>query len=412
MTAIDRSRFLDEGYLIVEGLIPPARLAGLRRAFEALVDRQRGIWARERGPEEPPGGQWEASSQPRLILNEMGAQVDAQTAPAIEFWTQEIHRVSSSLLDLADVPVLGMMLMCNPVRDHGTADHNGWHRDVYPPFSAPIQAYVDDIVESGPRYVQWNVPLYDDDVLWVMPGSHRRLNTDEEKRCLRERPREPLPGAVQTRLRAGDGVVYITPILHWGSCYDSRKRRTIHGGFCPYIRHSDLSFLPRLTTAARRAFEGWQRQSEHMMDLTETALRKAIAGDAAAYGEVLEQMHPGRGERGRLLTSIFLSKTARRVYDLRRPDSEGVPAADLATARTLHPMTLDWGEDFSARFEPAAAAAAWWRFRDVDEMLQAETEMQPPEYADRPSHHYFYEMPPGLTPAAVAAGWNGPAAPN
>ena len=123
-------------------------------------------------------------------------------------------------------------------------------------------------------------------------------------------------------------------------------------------------------------------------------------------------MHPGRGERGRRLTSIFLSKTARRVYDLRRPDSEGVPAADLATARTLHPMTLDWGEDFSARFEPAAAAAAWWRFRDVDEMLQAETEMQPPEYADRPSHHYFYEMPPGLTPAAVAAGWNGPAAPN
>ena len=56
MTAIDRSRFLDEGYLIVEGLIPPARLAGLRRAFEALVDRQREIWARERGPEEPPGG--------------------------------------------------------------------------------------------------------------------------------------------------------------------------------------------------------------------------------------------------------------------------------------------------------------------------------------------------------------------
>ena len=71
-------------------------------------------------------------------------------------------------------------------------------------------------------------------------------------------------------------------------------------------------------------------------------------------------------------------------------------------------MTLDWGEDFSERFEPAA----WKRFGDVDEMLQAETEMQPPEYADRPSYHHFYEMPLGLKPAAVAAGWNGPAAPN
>ena len=43
------------------------------------------------------------------------------------------------------------MLMCSPVRDHGTADHNGWHRDLYPPFSAPVQAWVDDIVEGVVR---------------------------------------------------------------------------------------------------------------------------------------------------------------------------------------------------------------------------------------------------------------------
>ena len=47
-------------------------------------------------------------------------------------------------------------------------------------------------------------------------------------------PRLPVPGWVQTNLRAGDGVVYILPLLHWGSNYSTRLRRTIHGGFSDF----------------------------------------------------------------------------------------------------------------------------------------------------------------------------------
>jgi hypothetical protein len=32
--------------------------------------------------------------------------------------------------------------------------------------------------------MHWNVALYDDEVLWVVPGSHLRPNTDEENRQL------------------------------------------------------------------------------------------------------------------------------------------------------------------------------------------------------------------------------------
>lgn len=65
-----------------------------------------------------------------------------------------------------------MMVMCSPVRDRpgGT----GWHRDVHPADMAPLDALTAEAMKNGPRYTQWNVPLYDDSVLWVLPGSHRR----------------------------------------------------------------------------------------------------------------------------------------------------------------------------------------------------------------------------------------------
>lgn len=54
---IDRERFLRDGYLIVPEVIDPARLAEVRRAYETLVERQRAVWAVQRGPDDPPGGE-------------------------------------------------------------------------------------------------------------------------------------------------------------------------------------------------------------------------------------------------------------------------------------------------------------------------------------------------------------------
>ena len=153
-------------------------------------------------------------------------QLDAQTAQTIEIWLHEnLHGVSSELLGLEDAGVTEMMMMCNPVRDHGPA---AWHRDFSPYYCAPLQGYTEDIIENGPRYIQWNVPLYDDDVLWVVPGSHLRPETEEETRQLLKDPRVPLPGAQQVELKAGDAVVYTNILLHWGSIYTAKLRRTVH----------------------------------------------------------------------------------------------------------------------------------------------------------------------------------------
>ena len=64
---VDRDRFLEEGYLILRQVIPPAELEGLRQSCESLLERQREVWAQEREDGDPPGGEWEKSAQPRLM---------------------------------------------------------------------------------------------------------------------------------------------------------------------------------------------------------------------------------------------------------------------------------------------------------------------------------------------------------
>ena len=65
----------------------------------------------------------------------------------------------------------------------------------------------------------------------------------------------PLPGGVQTELNAGDGVVYITPILHWGSNYSTKLRRTLHGGYSNFAPYRDLGFAEHLSAEGRALFE-------------------------------------------------------------------------------------------------------------------------------------------------------------
>ena len=403
---VDRDRFLDEGYLILRQVIPPSDIERIRDACENLLEKQKAVWRRDRDDGDPPGGQWETSAQPRVMVGEIADRVDAGCVAGIEIWHHEnIQGASSELLGVEDAAVTEMMMMCSPVRDHGTGGHRGWHRDLYPPFSAPVQAYTDDILENGPRYVQWNIPLYDDGVLWVIPGSHKRLNTAEENRLLAEDERAPFPGGVQTDLEAGDGVVYILPILHWGSRYDRTLRRTLHGGFATHTQVHDLSYAEHLSGPARDRFERWNRRSERTQDLTEAALRAAIAGDGARYGEVLEELHPGRGPRGRALTTVYMSKSARRIHDLRGPDAGRVPESRRNMALFQHPITLHWGGEFAERFSPEEAEALWERFRPIDEGMQADRELAPPGYEDRPSRYYFYEMPEDLDIAGEIDQW-------
>ena len=74
---LDRAQFLREGYLILRNVVPPDQLEALRTTSELLVERQKLVWARQRQEGDPPGGQWEASNQPRLLVQRQTDLIDA-----------------------------------------------------------------------------------------------------------------------------------------------------------------------------------------------------------------------------------------------------------------------------------------------------------------------------------------------
>jgi len=404
MLELNRDQFLDTGYLLLRDIIRPDKLAELRTSHEIMVERQKAIWARERQPDDPPGGVWDTGPQPRLHIHNTPELIDEQTISGVELWLHEnTLGVSSELMAMPEAAVTEMMMMCNPVRDHGPAI---WHRDLHPFNSAPLQGYVDDLLENGPWYLQWNIPLYDDDVLWVVPGSHRRCNTPEEDQQLLAGARLPLPGGVPVDMRAGDGVAYILPIIHWGSNYTTKLRRTIHGGYANHTSYPDLSYMQYLSPSDQSTFERWAQRTERMRDYTESVLRAAIKKDALGFREGLAKLQPARGKKGRMLMTVFLSKAAYFIRILKNPDCEGALPKLRECATKEHPSTLNWGPAFASRFSHAESEALWERFKLLDARLQKEDEHFAPGFQSGPMRYYFNEMPVELDVEAFIAAWS------
>ena len=401
---LNRDQFLETGYLIVRNAIPADKLEELRRSHEILVERQKCIWAREHQSGDPPGGLWETAPQPRLHLHNTPELIDECTISAVELWLHKTtHGVSSELMGTPDAAVTEMMMMCNPVRNHGPAS---WHRDLHPFNTAPLQGYIDDLLENGPRYVQWNIALYDDDVLWVVPGSHRRFNTAEEDRQLLADSRVPLSGGISVNLKAGDGVVYILPILHWGSNYSTKLRRTIHGGYANHTYYQDLSYTRYLSPPDQATFERWAQQSTRMQDITASVFRAAINQDAAAFREGLEKLQPGSGEKGKLLLMVFLSKAAYFLRIIKHPKRDGILPELRHSATRGHPTTLNWGPAFANRFSRVESEVLWKCFEPIDASLQAEEKHFAPGFQSGPMRYYFNEMTCDLDVETFLGSWN------
>ncbi len=401
---VDPQQILDDGYIVLRNVIPPALLGQLRNSFEVLVERQKVIWEEERRRDNLPGSVWETAPQPRLTYNNL---VDEATADTVAFCLHEnTHGVSKQLIRGSEVGLHQMMLMCSPVRDHGPAR---WHRDTGADSDAPLEGLHHDMMENGPGYVQWNIPLYDDDVLWVIPGSHRRANTEAENRQLQKDDRAPLPGGIPVKLRAGDGVVYTNFILHWGSNYSSKLRRTIHIGYQSYngplYRYFhlwwSLDFISRLPPDLREPFQNWARAINREHDLIEAIYRAMLNRDADGFRAGLAALHPG--EKGRMVCATILCKEAQILHAFTRPEFAGQTAEEQA--QLVAPLTRHLYEDVARRFTPAEFEQLWQRFAVLDARLQADADQMVAGTQANPTRYRVYEMPENFDVEAFIASW-------
>ncbi len=400
---IDSQRFNEQGYLIIPGLVPENELDDRRAQYENLLEKQKMVWVRNRKPGDPPGGRWDYAEHPTVDIGFNPGIVDQENSKAIDIWMQENTLGTSRLLMRShDAAPIYMQMMCSPVTNHGPGR---WHRDIHPEDMAPLEALQKDVEENGPRQVQWNIPLYDDDVLWIIPGSHSRPNTEEENRLLAANPRQPLPGGMPVELKAGDAVVYNNYLLHWGSNYSTKLRRIVHGTFGHFTYYPDPGIGDFLSSAPQSTFQDWVERSERVRNATEAALRSVINRDAPGYRAALEDLHPGAGNSGKSLFTIFLSKATNQLQNLKRPDFDTLPEQVRKRAVTAHPFALCWGEEFGRRFTPAEAETLVQRFQKLDSRLQNDEGTFEPGFQSQPMRYIFSRMPAGADYESFIADW-------
>ena len=373
MINVDKDKFMEQGYLILRQVVPPDMLEPLRQSVELAVSRQ---W---------PQGIPDVFQPWIRNFNEV---VDTQTADIAEMvFHENTYGVSRQLMSEAkEIGPAGLFIFCNPPTDHGPW---WWHRDISPEGKGPLEGLIQDCQANGPVYVHWNLALYDDDVLWVMPGSHKRVNTDQENRQLSavghgygsgqrpqtEKRHTPLPGSVCADLKAGDAVVNHLELLHWGSNYGPKMRRTYHIGYRSFAGSSfyfegygrDWPLAKYLSPKSRSILDRTVHLYDEECDAIEDVFRAIIDKDEPVFRKGLVKLHPG--EVGRFMGLIHLCKYAQQAY-------EGKNA------------------EFGDRFTPDEIETLWHRFTPLDEALQADELQDIPGFQiPAPSKYRLNELP-------------------
>ena len=410
---VDPQQLLEDGYIILPQVVPPDQLDDLRASVDLLVTRHQVISASNRKPGEPPGGEWQSARQPRV---EIDTVVDEITANVLDFCLGEnTLGVSHQLMRGKETTPTNIQVMCSPIRDYGYTD---WHRDIDAMEQTPLDGLQMDLVANAPGYVQWNIALYDDDVLWIVPGSHRRSDTEEQKRQLLADPCVPLPGSVQVKLKAGDGVVYPNIIMHWGSIYGSKLRRTIHLGYrtfggpiLPHVHfhHWDhsLAFTERLPAHLRSSFAHYAELHEREIEQIESVLRAIIDKDRNAFLAGLAELHPGH--EGKIVCVMLLCRLADKIQKLKRPEVASLPYADRERL-LAGPVSHEYYEKLASRFTVQEAGNLHTRCARLSSILEAgaeecherhgalAAELLPagrpaPDFHSRPLRTFYTEMP-------------------
>ena len=208
-------------------------------------------------------------------------------------------------------------------------------------------------------------------------------------------PRAALSSGMQVKLKAGDGVMYINAILHWPSNYSTKLRRVIHlayrsfgGQLYPYESrfYWEPSFVKHLSGETRAIFQQFMELAAREDDRIESFFRAMLDQDPEGFRKALAVLHPG--ETGRMVCVVLLSKLARKIATLNRPEVAGLPERERAAA--VGEQT--WGsfsnvDDLAQRFTAAEAERLGRRFAPSDAKLQTQTEQFRPGSSSDPTRY-------------------------
>ena len=422
---IDQSKYLEDGYVILRQAIPPDRLEALRLMAELMVDKCKVRSVANRTPDQPRGGAWYSNPQPRVNAAEA---VEEETAGLVHYFLEEnTLGVAGQITKAPFTGLCQMQITCSTHIDYGYTD---WHRDSSATEQTPLFGLAQDQLDNNPGYVQWNIPLYDDDVFWLVPRSHARADSEGQRRQLMLDPKVALSGGVCADLKAGDAIAYSNLIMHWGSYYSSKIRRTIHLGYrafdgdiFPYTHGSgwdeDLAFTRHLSAGAKSHFEECVRRCRDEMDLIELSLRCVIDKDAVGLQTKLAQLHPG--EKHRMTSVVLLSRLADKVHILNSPEVADLSREEQAPL-VAGPVANRVYFELGGRFSPEESDCLQQRYAPLKALLEADRERvhcryagvfaelrpgaDPPNFESRPLRQFQTDMPEGFGVEEFIRSWN------
>jgi hypothetical protein len=219
-----------DGFVVIPSILTPSDLTVLRNASQETASIARsGGWAQVRTlPKQFPPWIITPGANPAAegiwgVQGLMNPALPSYQAFVESYFSDGIMDVAKELLSCADDELVMELfnMLVRPDRDFELR----WHRD-----DIPATASSDEELERLKKpafHAQWNLALYDDASLIVVPGSHARAQTAAERAA--DPFEKELPGQLVVKLAAGDAVFYNNNILHRGA-YDSKiERMTLHG---------------------------------------------------------------------------------------------------------------------------------------------------------------------------------------
>ncbi|KAH8551490.1 hypothetical protein BGW37DRAFT_537989 [Umbelopsis sp. PMI_123] len=217
-----------DGFVIIDNLIKPELLGPLREAAERAIKKARaGEWKERRfvGTPFPP---WDQGTDvwgvQHLLHPDLGESIFAEW-----YGSEEMINAVCELLEVKpdELQLELFNMLINPQESDFDLP---WHRDAVKP-KVPEDEERERL--KIPHYgTQWNTALYDDSCLYVIPASHSRARTPEQRDITINDPlSRNMPGQLQVHLKAGQTVFYNNNILHRAIYYCANKRATLHASF-------------------------------------------------------------------------------------------------------------------------------------------------------------------------------------
>ena len=222
----------DQGFTIIREFLTPEETSKYREASEKVVQYAReGHWphVRTRGKQFPP---WPKNFSPDIwgISGLLNPDLGDLSVPFQECYASDkLLAIAQDILQ-TDKNHLSMELfnmLINPLTDFDL----DWHRDYIKPEVSPEEE-AEQLLLDPYAGTQFNLPLTEDSCLIVVPGSHRRIRTTEEReKTSNEIRKEFITGQITVDLHPGDVVFYNSNILHRASYSAKNTRLTLHGSY-------------------------------------------------------------------------------------------------------------------------------------------------------------------------------------